>query len=64
VTNSLAADPGTIRGDFGSSQQKNLVHASDGPDSAAREIKIFFDEAEIHGYEPTIAPWLRADDGS
>jgi nucleoside-diphosphate kinase len=46
VTNGLKADPGTIRGDFSSSQQMNLVHASDGPESARREIAIFFpDEA-------------------
>ena len=46
VTNGLKANPGTIRGDFSTSQQMNLVHASDGPDSARREIAIFFpDEA-------------------
>jgi nucleoside-diphosphate kinase len=42
VTNGLKANPGTIRGDFSSSQQKNLIHASDGPESAKREIGIFF----------------------
>ena len=42
VTNGLKANPGTIRGDFSSSQQMNLVHASDGPESAKREIAIFF----------------------
>lgn len=62
ATNGLKADPGTIRGDFSSSQQMNLVHASDGPESAQREVAIFFDPAEIHGYEPTIRPWLRAVD--
>jgi nucleoside-diphosphate kinase len=45
VTNGLKANPGTIRGDFSSSQQKNLVHASDGPESAKREIEIFFGSA-------------------
>lgn len=60
ATNGLKAAPGTIRGDYGSSQQMNLVHASDGPESALREIEIFFGEAEIHSYEPTIRPWLRA----
>lgn len=62
VTNGLEADPGTIRGDYSSSQQMNLVHASDGPESAVREMAIFFDEQEIHSYEPTIRPWLRAVD--
>jgi nucleoside-diphosphate kinase len=42
VTNGLKANPGTIRGDFSASQQMNLVHASDGPESAPREIEIFF----------------------
>ena len=42
ATNGLEADPGTIRGDFSSSQQMNLVHASDGPESAKREMGIFF----------------------
>ena len=60
ATNGLNAAPGTIRGDYGSSQQMNLVHASDGPESALRETEIFFDETEIHSYEPTIRPWLRA----
>jgi nucleoside-diphosphate kinase len=49
ATNGLNADPGTIRGDFSSSQQMNLVHASDGPESAVREIAIFFRAEEILG---------------
>lgn len=49
ATNGLKANPGTIRGDFSSSQQKNLVHASDSPDSAKREIDIFFTSEEIAG---------------
>ena len=61
-TNGLEAPPGTIRGDFGSSRQMNLVHASDGPEAAAREIGIYFTEKEIHSYEPTIGTWLRAAD--
>ena len=42
VTNGLKANPGTIRGDFSSSQHFNLVHASDSLESARREIEIFF----------------------
>jgi nucleoside-diphosphate kinase len=41
-TNPAAAPPGTIRGDFGTVVQENLVHGSDSADSAEREIKIFF----------------------
>jgi nucleoside-diphosphate kinase len=42
VTNPAEATPGTIRGDFGLIVTENLVHGSDGPESAEREIKIFF----------------------
>jgi nucleoside-diphosphate kinase len=41
-TNPAEAPPGTIRGDFGTVLTENLVHGSDGPESAAREIGIFF----------------------
>jgi nucleoside-diphosphate kinase len=41
-TNPREAAPGTIRGDFGNVVTENLVHGSDGPESAAREIAIFF----------------------
>ncbi len=62
ATNGLEAAPGTVRGDFSSSRQMNLVHASDGPESAVREIGIFFQDEEIHAYEPTVRPHLRAAD--
>ena len=42
VTNPKEALPGTIRGDFGIEVTENLVHGSDGPDSAEREIALFF----------------------
>jgi nucleoside-diphosphate kinase len=41
-TNPAEAPPGTIRGDLGTETTENLVHGSDGPDSAAREIALFF----------------------
>lgn len=41
-TNPAEAPPGTIRGDFGLEVTFNIVHGSDGPDSAARELEIFF----------------------
>ena len=62
ATDGRDAAPGTIRGDFGCSRQMNLVHASDGPQAAAREIDIFFTSDEIHSHEPAIRPWLRAAD--
>lgn len=61
-TNGLNAPAGTIRGDFSSSRQMNLVHASDGPEAAAREIGIFFTPNEVFEYTPAIDPWLRAAD--
>ncbi len=62
ATSGLKATPGTIRGDFSSSRQMNLVHGSDGPEAAAREIGIYFKESELCGYTPEIAKWQRAGD--
>jgi nucleoside-diphosphate kinase len=42
ATNSAEADPGTIRGDYALTTQNNIIHASDSPESAAREISNFF----------------------
>ena len=42
VTNPAEAAPGTIRGDLATEMGENLIHGSDGPESAAREIEIFF----------------------
>jgi nucleoside-diphosphate kinase len=42
ATNPLQAAPGTIRGDYATLITQNVVHGSDGPESAAREIKLFF----------------------
>ncbi|MHC4252389.1 MAG: nucleoside-diphosphate kinase [Planctomycetota bacterium] len=47
ATSGQDALPGTIRGDFGVSDRYNLVHASDGPESAAREIARFFSPGEL-----------------
>jgi nucleoside-diphosphate kinase len=44
ATNPLEASPGSIRGDFAVQTGENLVHGSDSPESAAREIEIFFPE--------------------
>ena len=62
ATSGLKASPGTIRGDFSSSRQMNLVHASDGPDAAARETELYFKPEELFGYEPSLTPWFRAGD--
>jgi nucleoside-diphosphate kinase len=62
ATNGRDAAPGTIRGDFSASRQMNLIHASDGPASAAREIAIFFREDEIVLFQPALRPWSLAAD--
>lgn len=62
ATNGLKAAAGTIRGDYSSSRQMNLVHASDGPEAASREIELYFKSDELCSYEPTITPWMRASD--
>jgi len=64
ATSGLKAAPGTIRGDFSSSRQMNLVHGSDGPEAAAREIGIYFRADEICSYEPTITRWMRTTNES
>jgi nucleoside-diphosphate kinase len=43
ATNPADAEPGTLRGDFATSMPNNLVHGSDSPESAQREIKLWFD---------------------
>lgn len=62
VTNSRAAAPGTIRGDLGMSIQCNLVHASDGPDTAGVEVKRFFRPEELFDYTPLNQEIIYADD--
>ncbi|MBX7255659.1 MAG: nucleoside-diphosphate kinase [Candidatus Hydrogenedentes bacterium] len=58
ATNSQEADFGTIRGDFGLTVQNNLVHASDSPDTAKREIGIYFAENELWDYSMPDGHWL------
>ncbi len=62
ATSGRQAKAGTIRGDFSSSRQMNLVHASDGPEAAQREIDLYFSADEICSYEPTLTRWLKAED--
>lgn len=57
ATNPFEANPGTIRGDYGLDLTKNLVHGSDSPESADREINLFFSEEEILDYELTEKQW-------
>jgi nucleoside-diphosphate kinase len=50
--------PGTIRGDFGTSQTCNLIHGSDSAKSAKKEIRLFFKPAEILKYKMPDENWL------
>lgn len=58
ATNPLNAEPGTIRGDYGVSIGRNLIHGSDGPDTAQYEIGLWFTDEELVTWEPTLTPWL------
>lgn len=62
-TNGRKAAPGTIRGDYSMSGQENIVHASDGPETAAIELKRFFKEDELFDYKPATFDFLYSKDG-
>jgi nucleoside-diphosphate kinase len=57
-TNPIEAAPGTIRGDFGLEIGRNLVHGSDSPESAQREIALFFEPTELVNVVRDIDPWV------
>ncbi|GIO28454.1 nucleoside-diphosphate kinase [Ornithinibacillus bavariensis] len=57
-TNPAEAAPGTIRGDFGVTVGKNVIHGSDSPESAEREINLFFDQKELVSYTKQDQSWI------
>jgi nucleoside-diphosphate kinase len=57
-TSPVDAAPGSIRGDLGVSVSRNLVHASDGPVSAEREIRLFFKPDELFQYKRVADLWM------
>jgi nucleoside-diphosphate kinase len=57
-TDAGESPPGTIRGDFAGTTRLNIIHASDSPESAAREIPLFFSEEEICVWEDGNARWF------
>ncbi len=59
TTNSAEADPGTIRGDFALTIGRNVIHGSDSPESAKREIGFFFKPEELQEYRRIDEAWLR-----
>ena len=58
ATNPLAADLGTIRGDFGISIGRNLIHASDAIETAQREIALWFKPEELVSWQSTLQGWI------
>jgi len=58
ATNPKDSAPGTIRGDFGMTIDKNIIHGSDSPASAVREISIFFADTEIVTYTKADEEWI------
>ncbi len=58
ITKAREAEAGSIRGDFGMSQQNNMMHASDSAESAERELKLAFREDEIFDYKSGIDPLI------
>lgn len=58
ATNPKESAPGTIRGDFAVTVAKNIIHGSDSPESAEREIGLFFKEEELSSYEKAVNSWI------
>ncbi|RWR14978.1 nucleoside-diphosphate kinase [Siminovitchia fortis] len=58
ATNPAEAAPGTIRGDFGVTVGKNIIHGSDSPESAKREIGLFFNDSELIEYSKLANNWI------
>lgn len=52
------AEPGTIRGDFGVSNSYNLIHGSDSPEAAERELGLFFNPGEVLEYNRAVQTWV------
>ena len=58
-TDPTTSPPGTIRGDLALDIGRNLVHGSDSPDSAQRELSLFFSAAELLDYSRGNDPWIK-----
>jgi nucleoside-diphosphate kinase len=62
TTDPAGSPPGTIRGDLAVSLAMNVIHGSDSVESAAREMSIFFSDAELVDWESSAATWVVAED--
>ena len=60
ATNPLDAAPGTIRADYAGEIRRNLVHGSDGPETAASELALFFEDSELLEWQLATDAWTLA----
>jgi nucleoside-diphosphate kinase len=58
ATRPAEATPGTVRGDFGLMVGRNLIHASDGPETARQELALWFADEELVDYTRTVEGWI------
>jgi nucleoside-diphosphate kinase len=58
ATNGRKAEPGSIRGDFGMSGGFNMIHGSDSPESAQRELALWFTAADFNDNDRTLEQWV------
>lgn len=58
ATNPLNSEPGTIRGDFGIDIGRNIIHGSDAPETAQQEVSLWFTDAELVSWQPSVSSWL------
>jgi nucleoside-diphosphate kinase len=58
ATNPLNAAPGTIRADMALDIGRNLIHASDAPETADRELALWFEQSELVSYTRSVDPWV------
>ncbi|HEY8347763.1 MAG TPA: nucleoside-diphosphate kinase [Symbiobacteriaceae bacterium] len=58
ATDPAKAEPGSIRADFACDVSYNVVHGSDSPESAAREIRLWFGDEGLESYDRAVDPWI------
>jgi nucleoside-diphosphate kinase len=61
ATNPVQSAPGTIRGDFGMEIGRNLVHGSDSPENAVKEVNLFFATSELVDWSRSTESWISED---
>ncbi|WP_088240352.1 nucleoside-diphosphate kinase [Calothrix rhizosoleniae] len=59
ATKPLSAEPGTIRGDFGVSVGRNIIHGSDAIETAQTEVNLWFKDEDLVSWQPSMTSWLQ-----